>query len=82
MQKKAQVTLVNIVGLQMQKKQFDHLAVYAHVWLMIVIVVVLHESQQLGDYVLAHAYLRDDHILDDVLPPDIPIHIAETACAL
>ena len=22
---------------------------------------------------LAHAYLRDDHVLDDVLPPEIPI---------
>ena len=26
----------------------------------------------IGDYVLAHAYLRDDHVLDDVLPPEIP----------
>ncbi len=31
----------------------------------------------------AHAYLRDDHILDDVLPPDIPIpSIAEVQRAL
>ena len=49
---------------------------------MIVIVVVLRESQQLGDYVLAHAYLRDDHILDDVLPPDIPIQYCRRQRAL
>ncbi|MEV9459956.1 WzyE family oligosaccharide polymerase, partial [Klebsiella quasipneumoniae] len=30
----------------------------------------LRESQAIGDYVLAHAYLRDDHVLDAVLPPD------------
>ena len=33
----------------------------------------LRPSQAIGDYVLAHAYLRDDHVLDDVLPPEIPI---------
>ena len=33
----------------------------------------LRPSQTIGDYVLAHAYLRDDHVLDDVLPPEIPI---------
>ncbi len=27
----------------------------------------LRESQAIGDYVLAHAYLRDDHVLDAVL---------------
>ncbi len=31
----------------------------------------LRESRAIGDYVLAHAYLRDDHVLDAVLPPDI-----------
>ena len=37
----------------------------------------------IGDYVLAHAYLRDDHVLDDVLPPEIPIPpIAEVQVAL
>ncbi len=40
-------------------------------------------SQTIGDYVLAHAYLRDDHVLDDVLPPEIPIPpIAEVQLAL
>lgn len=43
----------------------------------------LRESQSIGDYVLAHAYLRDDHVLDAVLPPDIPIpSIAEVQRAL
>lgn len=43
----------------------------------------LRESQNIGDYVLAHAYLRDDHVLDAVLPPDIPIpSIAEVQRAL
>src|SRR5690606_38482801 len=39
--------------------------------------------QRIGDYVLAHAYLRDDHILDGVLPPEISIApIAEVHVAL
>ena len=43
----------------------------------------LRPSQSIGDYVLAHAYLRDDHVLDDVLPPEIPIPpIAEVQVAL
>ncbi|XNM90493.1 hypothetical protein ACLK1X_11270 [Escherichia coli] len=41
------------------------------VWLMIGHCRRLRESQAIGDYVLAHAYLRDDHVLDAVLPPDI-----------
>tara|TARA_B100001179_G_scaffold136523_2_gene98189 strand:- start:409 stop:963 length:555 start_codon:yes stop_codon:yes gene_type:complete len=43
----------------------------------------LRHSQRIGDYALAHAYLRDDHVLDDVLPPDIPVPpIAEVQVAL
>jgi AMP nucleosidase len=43
----------------------------------------LRPSQRIGDYVLAHAYLRDDHVLDDVLPPEIPVPaIAEVQLAL
>ncbi|MBN0903439.1 AMP nucleosidase, partial [Pseudomonas aeruginosa] len=53
------------------------------VWLMIGHCGGLRESQAIGDYVLAHAYLRDDHVLDAVLPPDIPIpSIAEVQRAL
>ncbi len=40
-------------------------------------------SQQLGDYVLAHAYVRDDHVLDHDLPPWVPVPpIAEIQVAL
>ena len=54
-----------------------------HAWLMIGHCGGLRESQSIGDYVLAHAYLRDDHVLDSVLPPDIPIpSIAEVQRAL
>ena len=43
----------------------------------------LRHSQRIGDYVLGHAYLRDDHVLDAVLPPDIPVPpIAEIQVAL
>jgi AMP nucleosidase len=43
----------------------------------------LRGSQTIGDYVLGHAYLRDDHVLDEVLPPEIPIPpIAEMQVAL
>ncbi|EMH9440529.1 AMP nucleosidase [Proteus mirabilis] len=79
------ITLVNIgVGPSNAKTICDHLAVLRpHVWLMIGHCGGLRESQLLGDYVLAHAYLRDDHILDAVLPPDIPIpNIAEVQRAL
>jgi AMP nucleosidase len=52
-------------------------------WLMIGHCGGLRGSQTIGDYVLAHAYLRDDHVLDDVLPPEIPIPpIAEVQVAL
>jgi AMP nucleosidase len=43
----------------------------------------LRRSQQLGDYVLAHAYVRDDHVLDQDLPPWVPVPpIAEIQVAL
>ncbi|MCD1126839.1 AMP nucleosidase [Jinshanibacter sp. LJY008] len=79
------ITLVNIgVGPSNAKTICDHLAVLRpHAWLMIGHCGGLRESQRIGDYVLAHAYLRDDHVLDAVLPPDIPIpSIAEVQRAL
>ncbi|MBO8134573.1 MULTISPECIES: AMP nucleosidase [Dickeya] len=79
------ITLVNIgVGPSNAKTICDHLAVLRpHAWLMIGHCGGLRESQTIGDYVLAHAYLRDDHVLDSVLPPDIPIpSIAEVQRAL
>lgn len=79
------ITLINIgVGPANAKNICDHLAVLRpDVWLMIGHCGGLRESQSIGDYVLAHAYLRDDHVLDAVLPPDIPIpSIAEVQRAL
>ncbi len=79
------VTLVNIgVGPSNAKNMTDHLAVLRpHCWLMIGHCGGLRQSQRIGDYVLAHAYLRQDHILDSVLPPEIPIPaLAEVQLAL
>ena len=79
------VTLVNIgVGPSNAKTICDHLAVLRpHAWLMIGHCGGLRPSQVIGDYVLAHAYLRDDHVLDCVLPPEIPIPpIAEVQQAM
>jgi AMP nucleosidase len=79
------ITLVNIgVGPSNAKTICDHLAVLRpEAWLMIGHCGGLRPSQRIGDYVLAHAYLRDDHVLDDVLPPEIPVPaIAEVQQAL
>ncbi len=82
---KSGITLVNIgVGPSNAKTITDHLAVLRpEAWLMIGHCGGLRASQRIGDYVLAHAYLRDDHVLDDVLPPEIPIPpIAEVQQAM
>jgi len=43
----------------------------------------LSNSQNLGDYVLAHGYMREDHVLDNELPPWAPIPaLAEMQIAL
>jgi AMP nucleosidase len=79
------VSLINIgVGPSNAKTITDHLAVLRpEAWLMIGHCGGLRSSQTIGDYVLAHAYLRDDHVLDAVLPPEIPIpSIAEVQVAL
>jgi AMP nucleosidase len=79
------ITLVNIgVGPSNAKTITDHLAVLRpECWIMVGHCGGLRHSQTIGDYVLAHAYLRDDHVLDDVLSPDIPIPaIAEVQVAL
>ncbi len=79
------LTLVNIgVGPSNAKTITDHLAVLRpQAWLMIGHCGGLRGSQTIGDYVLAHAYLRDDHVLDEVLPPEIPIPpIAEVQVGL
>ncbi len=79
------ITLVNIgVGPSNAKTVTDHLAVLRpHVWLMVGHCGGLRANQRLGDYVLAHAYLRDDQVLDDMLPREIPVPpIAEVQVAL
>ena len=79
------VTLVNIgVGPSNAKTITDHLAVLRpHCWLMVGHCGGLRLSQQIGDYVLAHAYLRQDHVLDGLVPTDVPIPaLAEIQVAL
>jgi AMP nucleosidase len=79
------ITLVNIgVGPSNAKTICEHLAVLRpEAWLMIGHCGGLRPTQTIGDYVLAHAYLRDDHVLDAVLPTEIPIPaIAEIQQAL
>ncbi len=52
----------------------DHIAVLRpHAWLMLGHCAGLRTTQQLGDYVLAHAYVREDHVLDEELPLWVPI---------
>ncbi|TVQ57533.1 MAG: AMP nucleosidase, partial [Rhodobacteraceae bacterium] len=62
----------------------DHLAVLRpHCWLMVGHCAGLRRSQRLGDYVLAHAYVRDDKVLDADLPLWVPVPpIAEVQVAL
>ncbi len=79
------ITLVNIgVGPSNAKTITDHLAVLRpECWLMVGHCGGLRHSQRLGDYVLAHAYLRYDSVLDRDLPKEIPIPpIAEIQVAL
>ncbi len=79
------VTLVNIgVGPSNAKNITDHLAVLRpNCWLMVGHCGGLRQSQQIGDYVLAHGYLRQDRILDDAVPLDMPIPaLAEVQVAL
>ena len=69
------ITLVNIgVGPSNAKTATDHIAVLRpHAWIMVGHCAGLRNSQSLGDFVLAHAYLREDHVLDDDLPVWMPI---------
>jgi AMP nucleosidase len=79
------VTMVNIgVGPSNAKTITDHLAVLRpHCWLMVGHCAGLRRSQQLGDYVLSHGYVRDDKVLDEDLPLWVPVPpIAEVQVAL
>ncbi|MDW5442419.1 AMP nucleosidase [Polaromonas sp. SM01] len=79
------ITMVNIgVGPANAKNITDHIAVLRpHAWLMLGHCAGLRNSQQLGDYVLAHGYVREDHVLDEELPLWVPIPaLAEIQVAL
>jgi AMP nucleosidase len=79
------ITMINIgVGPANAKTITDHVAVLRpHAWMMLGHCAGLRSSQQLGDYVLAHAYVREDHVLDEELPLWVPIPaLAEIQLAL
>ncbi len=79
------VTMVNIgIGPSNARTITDHLAVLRpHCWLMLGHCAGLRRSQRLGDYVLAHAYAREDHVLDQDLPLNVAVPpIAEVQVAL
>jgi AMP nucleosidase len=69
------ITLVNIgVGPSNAKTMTDHIAVLRPAaWIMLGHCAGLRLTQRLGDFVLAHGYVRDDHVLDADLPLWVPI---------
>ncbi|MDE2394157.1 MAG: AMP nucleosidase [Burkholderiales bacterium] len=82
---RAGITMVNIgVGPANAKTITDHIAVLRpHAWLMLGHCAGLRNGQELGDYVLAHGYVREDHVLDEDLPLWVPIPpLAEVQLAL
>ncbi len=81
----AGITMINIgAGPSNARTMTDHVAVLRpHAWLMLGHCAGLRNTQKLGDYVLAHAYVREDHVLDDDLPLWVPIPaLAEMQVAL
>ncbi|NVK35266.1 MAG: AMP nucleosidase, partial [Rhodobacteraceae bacterium] len=79
------ITMINIgVGPSNAKTITDHVAVLRpHVWLMLGHCAGLRNSQTLGDYVLAHGYVREDNVLNQDLPIWVPIPpLAEVQVAL
>ncbi len=79
------ITMVNIgVGPSNAKTITDHIAVLRpHAWIMLGHCAGLRNTQHLGDYVLAHGYVREDHVLDEELPLWVPIPpLAEIQVAL
>ena len=82
---RAGITMVNIgVGPANAKTITDHIAVLRpHAWIMLGHCAGLRNTQQLGDYVLAHGYVREDHVLDEDLPLWVPVPpLAEVQVAL
>jgi AMP nucleosidase len=79
------ITMINIgTGPSNARTITDHVAVLRpHAWLMLGHCAGLSNAQNLGDYVLAHGYMREDHVLDNELPPWVPIPaLAEMQVAL
>ncbi|MGY3031620.1 AMP nucleosidase [Bradyrhizobium sp. USDA 4354] len=79
------ITLINIgTGPSNARNVTDHVAVLRpHAWLMLGHCAGLRNTQRLGDYVLAHGYVREDHVLDRELPLWVPIPaLAEMQVAL
>ena len=79
------ITLINIgIGPSNARNVTDHVAVLRpHAWLMLGHCAGLRNTQRLGDYVLAHGYVREDHVLDHELPLWVPIPaLAEMQVAL
>jgi AMP nucleosidase len=78
------LTMVNIgVGPSNAKTITDHLAVLRpDLVLMIGHCAGLRNHQAIGDLVLATAYMRDDRVLDDILPLSVPVVPNHTLSAL
>ena len=79
------ITMINIgTGPSNARTITDHVAVLRpHAWLMLGHCAGLRNTQKLGDYVLAHGYVREDHVLDEELPVWVPIPaLAEMQVAL
>ncbi|MGI4857730.1 MAG: AMP nucleosidase [Janthinobacterium lividum] len=79
------ITMINIgVGPSNAKTITDHVAVLRpHAWIMLGHCAGLRNTQRLGDYVLAHGYVREDHVLDADLPLWVPVPaLAEIQVAL
>ncbi len=69
------LSIVNIgVGPSNAKNLTDHLAVLRpDAMLMVGHCAGVRNHQEIGDFVLASAYMRGDHLLDDSLPLSVPI---------
>src|SRR6266403_574640 len=79
------ITVINIgTGPSNARNITDHVAVMRpHAWLMLGHCAGLRNTQKLGDYVLAHGYVREDHVLDEELPLWVPIPaLAEVQVAI
>jgi AMP nucleosidase len=79
------ISMINIgTGPSNARNITDHVAVMRpNAWLMLGHCAGLRTTQKLGDYVLAHGYVREDHVLDQELPVWVPIPaLAEVQVAL